>query len=42
MTGKRMGSLDDPVDVVCNVGEERAPVASFKVFENIADLGKSC
>jgi len=41
MAGKRMSSLDGPIHIVCNVGEERRAVAGFKVFENIADLRKS-
>jgi hypothetical protein len=38
VTGKGMSSLDDPIHVVRNVGKERASVATFKVFENIANL----
>ena len=33
MTGKWMSPLDDPVDVLRNVGKERASITSFKVFE---------
>ena len=38
VTGKRMSSLDDPIHVVRDVSKERASVATFKVFENIANL----
>jgi hypothetical protein len=41
MTGKGMSSLDSPIHIVCNVGEERRSVAGFKVSENIAELLKS-
>ena len=38
MTRQGMSSLDDPVDIVGNVGKEPASIASFKVVENIANL----
>jgi hypothetical protein len=41
MTCKRMSSLDDPINVVRNVGKEFTSVASFKALENIANLRKS-
>jgi hypothetical protein len=40
MTGSWMSSLDDPVDIVCNVGEERTLITCFKVLENIVNLRK--
>jgi hypothetical protein len=41
MTCKRMSSLDDPINVVRNVGKEFTSVAGFKSVENIANLRKS-
>jgi hypothetical protein len=40
MTGKRMSPLDGPVDVVGNVGKERASIPSLKVFENSLNVRK--
>jgi len=40
MTGKWMSPLDDPVDVLRNVGKERASITSFKVFENSLNVRK--
>ena len=40
MTGEWMSSLNDPVDIVRNVGKKRTPIAGLKVFENSANLGK--
>jgi hypothetical protein len=40
MTSKWMSALDDPVDVVGDVGEERTLIG-FKVVENISNLRKS-
>jgi hypothetical protein len=34
ITGKRMSSLDDPINVVRNVGKGFTSVVSFKASEN--------
>jgi hypothetical protein len=41
MTGQRMSSLDDPINVVRNVSKKFTSVAGFKAFKNIANLRKS-
>src|SRR5208282_6040043 len=33
-----MSSLDDPINVVRNVGKKLIPVAGFQILENIANL----
>jgi len=41
MARERMSSLYRPIDIVRNVGKERATVASHKIFEDVANLRKS-
>jgi hypothetical protein len=41
MTGKRMGSLDRPIDIVCYLPKESVLIASFKFPKNVENLRKS-